>query len=114
MIREISLEAVIQLVGHKRGMRNREVVAALADCAGSSRAINLSRFSRLPEPSILRVRWGTTLRHHNVLLRWGKVYDPENDGPIPLADFVTSIGGHGRIVSVFPVRGIDDKRLTHR
>ncbi|MGL4807470.1 MAG: hypothetical protein ACRC4O_01875, partial [Giesbergeria sp.] len=57
MVCEISLEAAIARVGHQRAMRNREVIAALADCANTPKAVVASRYkAMLPEPSIIRMR----------------------------------------------------------
>lgn len=92
----------MEIVGHKRGMRNYEVVRALGDRAATSRSVQPK--DPVQDPSIMRIRNGG--RWHLVLYSGGRVYDPGLPGPSPdfetWKDYIVSKRGW-RIVSVFPL-----------
>lgn len=99
----MSLDEAIGLVGHRRGMRNHELVKALGGAALFQRSV---RAVGPPfDPSVMRVK-GPRSRWHLVLYRGGAVYDPGLSFPIPsLAmweDLMVKQRGW-RIVSFFPL-----------
>lgn len=113
MIRGITLDAAIALVGHERAMRNREVIAALGDFALTSSAVLAPKQGALPDPSILRIRIKETMKHHNVVLHGGIVYDSEEPKTLPLYVYrAILLRANCRIVAVFPVQLSDSE--VHR
>jgi hypothetical protein len=102
----ISLEEAVARIGHRRGVRNREVVAALG-----SRPAAL-RFRPWPSPdgpsqeSVIRAK-GPRSRHHLVYLAPdGRLHDPEISVPAPgLREWLSWVGEIGwRPVSYLPLR----------
>lgn len=86
----IELDEAIKRIGHRRGVRNYEVVKALGRACRSTASEPLRRGMettvRPPAPSVIRVKElaGRGRRHHVVLFALdGKVYDPAWPKPAP-------------------------------
>ena len=71
----LTLDAAIARIGHRRGVRNREIIAALGERAASAKAQLWRGPESLPPECIVRVK-GQKRRHHVALVAAGKVYDP--------------------------------------
>jgi len=100
-----SLDAAIERIGHRRGVRNREIIAALGTRAASAKAQLWRGPESLPPECIIRVK-GPKRLHHVVLRAEGKVFDPAYSAPAPtLAEWLEFVIGKmgWRPVSFFPL-----------
>jgi hypothetical protein len=101
----LTLDQAVELIGHKRGVRNHEVIRALGSRALTRKSVSPNR---LTDPCLIRIK-GPTARWHLVLYQDQKVYDPAYSVPAPtLAEWEQFLKQTGwRIVSVFPLRPKD-------
>jgi hypothetical protein len=102
----LTLDAAIERIGHRRGVRNREIIAALGARAASRKAQLWRGPDALPPECIVRVK-GQKRRHHVALVSGGKVHDPAYAKPAPsvaewLDHVVRRMGW--RPVSFFPLK----------
>lgn len=100
-----TLDAAIERIGHRRGVRNREVIAALGTRAGSAKALLWRGSDRLPTECLIRAK-GPKRLHHIVLHAEGKVYDPAWPVPAPsLGEWLGWLVQAGwRPVTFFPLK----------
>ncbi len=100
----ISLDEAVKLIGHKKGVRNYELIRALGHRAATKKAVSPKK---LTAPCLIRVK-GEKRRHHVVLYEDKMVYDPAYSSPAPTfvewETFLKAIGW--RVVSVFPLRPV--------
>jgi hypothetical protein len=103
----IGLEDAIGRIGHRRGVRNKEMVSALGGRSASCRFVPL-RGNGAPRDSILRVR-GPGGRHHLVYLAPdGRLHDPGISVAAPNVqtwlEWLSELGW--RPVSYLPLRSL--------
>lgn len=105
MVLGLSLDAAIERIGHRRGVRNREVIAALGARAASARAQLWRNADTLPAECLIRAK-GPKRHWHLVLRADGKVFDPAWPVPAPsLGEWLTWLTETGwRPVTFFPLR----------
>lgn len=101
MVLGVSLDEAIEIIGHRKGVRNYEIIRALGTKAATKRSV---RPGVITPPCIIRIK-GPKRRHHVALYAQGKVFDPAYALEAPdfdlWHDFIKEIGW--RIVSVFPL-----------
>ncbi len=105
MIRGVPLEKACEMMGHKRGTRTRELVAALGSQALYQRLVVIGRrpLLDLPDPCVLKVKWKKG--SHYVLRAGTAVHDPEFPRAVDLLFWTGWVSqAEGRITSYLPVR----------
>lgn len=98
----LTLDQAIELIGHRKGVRNHEVIRALGPRALTSKSVPPKR---LAAPCLIRIKGPTARWHHLVFYHDQKVYDPAYSVPAPtFAEWLQFLQLTGwRIVSVFPL-----------
>ena len=107
MVRGITLEKAVEMMGHRRGTRTRELVAALGSQALYRRLTVIGRRPLLdvPDPCVLKVRWSEKSRSHFVLRVGYVIHDPEFPHGFDLLQWTGWVSQmRGRITSYLPVR----------
>lgn len=104
----IRLEDAVAKMGHRRGVRNKEMVAALGERTLSRKFVPWPREGEPPPDSIVRAR-GKKGRHHLVYLAPdGRLHDPGISVPAPSlrawAGWLSDLGW--RPVSYLPLRSL--------
>ncbi len=104
----IPLEEAVSRMGHRRGVRNREMVAALGGRAAARRFVPWPGVPDVPPDSVVRTK-GPKSRHHLVYLAPdGRLHDPGISVPAPSlsvwADWLSELGW--RPVSYLPLRSL--------
>lgn len=107
MVSGVSLEEACKTLGHRRGTRTGELVAALGDLALCGRLSVIGRrpLLSLPDPCILKVCWEERHRSHYVLRVGTSAFDPVFSVPLDLSHWAVYVEQKkGRITSYLPVR----------
>lgn len=105
MVLGVPLDRACEVMGHRRGTRTRELVAALGEHALDSRlrVIGKRPLLGVPDPCVLKVRWKKG--SHYVLRVGTAVYDPEFPRAVDLLFWTGRVAlAEGRITSFLPVR----------
>ncbi len=107
MVLGVPLDEAVVKVGHRRGTRTRELVAALGAqaLAGRLTVIGRTPLLEVPDPCVLKVCWDEKSRSHYALRVGYFVHDPLYPAAVDLLEWTGLVARKlGRITSFLPVR----------
>ena len=106
MARETSLKHAIDLLGHERITKTRELITCLGELTTATKLTPMRGRDiwDLPNVSIIRVRWHVGSNNGHFVLRDGPyIHDPMEAGPYPIAVWDERIEPHGAPTSFLPL-----------